>query len=77
MSCSQSQYLISDLLATWPWKRILDPKLAEVKDEANVWVQSMELFEPDQLKKFYACDFSTGYLLSYYFLGHECLVDIS
>ena len=59
MSYSQSQYLIPDLLATWPWQRTLNPKLAEVKDEANAWVQSLELFEPAQLKKFYACDFST------------------
>jgi Delta6-protoilludene synthase len=55
---SKPQYIIPDLLATWPTKRILHPKLAEVKDEANEWVKSLALFEPAQLKKFNACDFS-------------------
>jgi hypothetical protein len=32
--------------------------LAEVRDEANAWVESLGLFEPAQLKKFNACDFN-------------------
>ena len=61
---SQSQYIIPDLLLTWPWKRVLNANLTEVRDEAISWVQSLDLFEPDQLRKFNACDFSTWYLLS-------------
>ena len=56
---SSTQYTIPDLLVTWPWQRVLHPMLAEVKDEANVWVESLDLFEPAQLRKFNACDFST------------------
>jgi hypothetical protein len=37
--------------------------LAEVEDQANSWVESLALFEPAQLKKFEACDFSTKYSL--------------
>ena len=57
MSC-QPQYTLPDLLATWPWKRVFNAMLGEVRDEANAWVESLGLFEPAQLKKFNACDFS-------------------
>jgi hypothetical protein len=53
-----SQYFIPDLLVTWPWKRLINPSLAEVKDESNAWVKSLALFEPSQLRKFNACDFN-------------------
>ena len=54
-----SQYYIPDLLVTWPWQRILNPALDEVKDDSNAWVKSLALFEQAQLRKFNACDFST------------------
>jgi hypothetical protein len=53
-----SQYFIPDLLVTWPWKRLINTALAEVKDESNAWVKSLALFEPAQLRKFNACDFN-------------------
>ena len=53
-----SQYFIPDLLLTWPWKRLINPALAEVKNESDAWVKSLALFEPSQLRKFNACDFS-------------------
>ena len=55
---SQPQYIIPDLLVTWPWKRVYNSMIDEIKDEANAWVTSLALFEPSQLKKFHACDFS-------------------
>jgi hypothetical protein len=55
---SSSQYLIPDLLVTWRWQRILNPALAEVKDDSNAWVKCLGLFEEAQLRKFNACDFS-------------------
>lgn len=55
---TQPQYILPDLLVTWPWKRVFNPMLVEVKDQANSWVESLDLFEPAQLKKFEACDFS-------------------
>jgi hypothetical protein len=55
---SSSQYFIPDLLVTWPWQRVLNPALAEVKDDSNAWVKSLALFEQSQLRKFNACDFS-------------------
>ena len=58
-----SQYFIPDLLVTFPWQRILNPALAEVKDDSNAWVESLALFEQAQLRKFYACDFSMWYPL--------------
>ena len=58
---SQPQYTVTlpDLLVTWPWARVFNPMLSEVRDEANAWVESLALFGPAQLKKFEACDFST------------------
>ena len=67
-----SQYFIPDLLVTWPWQRILNPALAEVKDDSNAWVKSLGLFEQAQLRKFNACDFST---LIYYSLDNVPLAD--
>ena len=55
---SRFQYIIPDLLANWPWKRHINPALAEVKDDANAWVKSLGLFDQAQLQKFNACDFS-------------------
>ena len=53
------QYIIPDLLSIWPWKRLCNPMLDEVKDETNAWVKSLDLFEPAQLQMFYGFDFST------------------
>jgi hypothetical protein len=74
-----SQYFIPDLLVTWPWQRILNPALAEVKDDSNAWVKSLSLFEEAQLQKFNACDFSTFILtfMSFFFLVIYLLIDIS
>ena len=55
----QPQYVLPDLLVNWPWKRVFNPMLVEVNVQANSWVESLALFEPDQLQKFKACDFST------------------
>jgi hypothetical protein len=57
-----SQYFIPDLLITWPWQRIINPALADVKDDSNAWVKSLALFEESQLRKFNACDFSTRFI---------------
>ena len=54
-----TQYFIPDVLVTWPWKRMVNPLLAEVNDEANAWVKSLALLEPTQLQKFYTYKFST------------------
>jgi len=55
---SQPQYFLPDLLVTWPWKRVFNPMLDEVRDDANAWVESLALFEPSQMKKFEACNFN-------------------
>ena len=70
---SSQLYFIPDLLATWPWQRILNPALNEVKDDSNAWVTSLALFEQAQLRKFNACDFSTFI----HFYKVYLLIDIS
>ena len=59
------QYFIPDVLAAWPSKRMVNPMLAEVNDEANAWVESLELLEPTQLQQFYTYEFSTYILISF------------
>jgi len=53
-----SQFIIPDLLVTWPWQRVSNPMWREIDAEANEWVQSFGLFEPAQFEKFKMCDFS-------------------
>ncbi|KAF8799734.1 terpenoid synthase [Phlegmacium glaucopus] len=53
-----TQYIIPDLLVTWPWKRMVNPRLADVKVEASAWVKDLALFDSAQLQKFNACDFN-------------------
>lgn len=70
-----TQYFIPDVLVTWPWKRMINPMLAEVNDEANAWVKSLALLEPTQLQQFYSYKFSMHiHLMS--FSGHERVNDI-
>ncbi|PPQ93592.1 hypothetical protein CVT25_005472 [Psilocybe cyanescens] len=52
------QYVIPDLLITWPWPRAINSSLTEVDEEANAWVQSLDLFDSAQFKKFKACNFN-------------------
>ena len=54
-----TQYFIPDVLVTWPRKRMINPMLAEVNDEADAWVKSLAVLEPTQLQKFYTYKFST------------------
>ncbi|PPQ85717.1 hypothetical protein CVT25_002468 [Psilocybe cyanescens] len=55
---SSTQFIIPDLLVNWPWLRVIDPNLQQVTDEANEWVESLDLFDPSQFKKFKGCDFN-------------------
>lgn len=58
-------YTIPDLLTTWPWARAKNPDLQVVQNDANAWVESLNLFKPAQLKKFKACEFSEYCALPY------------
>ncbi|KAF4609589.1 hypothetical protein D9613_012270 [Agrocybe pediades] len=53
-----SQFIIPDLLSTWPWQRVSNPMWREIDEQANAWVQSFGLFEPSQFEKFKMCDFN-------------------
>jgi hypothetical protein len=71
-----TQYFLPDVLINWPWKRMVNPLLAEVNDEADAWVKSLALLKPTQLQKFYTYKFST-FILLMSFHGHEKLIDTS
>ena len=71
-----TQYFIPDVLVTWPRKRMINPMLAEVNDEADAWVKSLAVLEPTQLQKFYTYKFST-YIHLMSFSDHERLIKVS
>ncbi|KAF9033606.1 isoprenoid synthase domain-containing protein [Panaeolus papilionaceus] len=48
---------IPDLLVNWPWKKIRNPHLASVEGASVQWIESLELFESKQLRKFKSCKF--------------------
>jgi hypothetical protein len=62
-----SQFMIPDLLITWPWPRVMNDMYDEVNEEANDWVKSLELFAPKQYRKFEACNFSKLPALHFFF----------
>ncbi|KDR79485.1 hypothetical protein GALMADRAFT_63556 [Galerina marginata CBS 339.88] len=70
-----SEYTIPDLLITWPYARIGNSMLREVDNEANAWVESFGLFEPEKFKKFKACNFNhlriSCDLMNFYFAFDE------
>ena len=55
---------------------MINPLLAEVNDEADAWVMSMELLKPTQLQKFYTYKFSM-YIRLMSFSAHEKLIGSS
>ncbi|PPQ64032.1 hypothetical protein CVT24_008845 [Panaeolus cyanescens] len=52
-----TQYTIPDLLSTWPWQRVINADLENVRGDSVKWIESLGLFEPRQLAKFKRCDF--------------------
>ncbi|KAF8901468.1 hypothetical protein CPB84DRAFT_958054 [Gymnopilus junonius] len=44
------QYTIPDLLAYWPWKRVSNSWISDIDEEANAWVKSFGLFEPEKFE---------------------------
>lgn len=69
-----TQYFLPDVLVNWPWKRMINPLLVEVDDEADAWVKSLALLDPKQLEKFYSYRFST-YIHLMSFSSREKLID--
>jgi hypothetical protein len=68
-------YTIPDLLISWPWVSTKNPDLAVIEKDANAWVESLDLFKPEQLKKFKACEFSEFFCIRkwnrYMFSPHD------
>ena len=58
MSHNPTRFKLPYTLQSWPWKRLLDLHLQEVKDESAAWLRSFKAFEPRQQRKFDLCDFS-------------------
>ena len=77
LDMATTQYFsIPDVLITWPWKRMINPMLAEVNDETDAWLMSLAVLEPAQLQKFYTYKFS-AYIHLMSFSGHERLIKVS
>ena len=72
-----TQYFIPNVLVTWPWKRMINPMLAEVSGETDAWLKSLAVLEPAQLQKFYTYKFSTYSIHLVSFSCHERLIKVS
>ena len=78
LDMATTQYFsIPDVLITWPWKRMINPMLAEVNDETDAWLMSLAVLEPAQLQKFYTYKFSTYSIHLVSFSCHERLIKVS
>ena len=43
---------IPDILATWPWKRSVNPLMGEVVPESEEWARSFNIFDSETQKTF-------------------------
>jgi hypothetical protein len=50
METSPIQYIIPDLLATFPWPRLLSDYYLQVKSDSGAWVDSYPLFNEELLR---------------------------
>jgi len=58
-------FTIPDVLANFPWKRILSECYPWMKAESSAWTESYHLFSAEGLRGFNACDFNLLGCLTY------------
>ncbi|KAF8985352.1 isoprenoid synthase domain-containing protein [Cyathus striatus] len=61
----QETFLIPDLLVNWPYKRILSNHCAQAREESDLWVESLGVFDQKGRKDYLACDVSLLATLTY------------
>ncbi|KAI0056125.1 terpenoid synthase [Artomyces pyxidatus] len=54
---TQTQFRLPDILAGWPWPRVINPYHDEVKAECEKWFRSFNALGPKSQDTFDRCDF--------------------
>ena len=57
MSAGLPQFYLPDLVAQWPWPRVLNQHYAEAKPESDEWLRSFEALDAKSQRSFDRCDF--------------------
>lgn len=57
--------MMPDTLASWPWKRKINPHYHEVKAESSVWIQKFTTFAPHMQRTFDLGNFGNFCILAY------------
>ncbi|KAI9443651.1 terpenoid synthase [Lactarius indigo] len=68
------QFRLPNLLAQWPWPRVLNEHYAEVKAQFDEWVHAFEALDTKSQKLFDRCNFALLASLGYPLLDKECLL---
>jgi len=67
------QFYLPDLVAQWPWPRVLNQHYAEAKPESDEWLRSFEALDAKSQKSFDRCNFALLSSLGYPLLDKDCL----
>jgi hypothetical protein len=51
------QFYLPDLVAQWPWPRVLNQHYAEAKPESDDWLRSFEALDAKSQRSFDRCNF--------------------
>ena len=60
---SNSQYRLPDIVAQWPWPRMLNPHYQEAKAESAQWLRDFKALDAKAQRSFDLCDFCKYYSL--------------
>jgi len=73
MSAELPQFYLPDLVAQWPWPRVLNQHYAETKPKSNEWLRGFEALDAKSQRSFDRCDFALLSSLGYPLLDKDCL----
>ncbi|EMD35369.1 hypothetical protein CERSUDRAFT_96486 [Gelatoporia subvermispora B] len=68
-----AQFHLPDILANWPWPRLVNPHYQKVSVESDAWFRSLHAFGPKAQTAFEACNFGLLAALAYPKLSEEHL----
>ncbi|KAH9022738.1 terpenoid synthase [Lactarius deliciosus] len=68
------QFRLPDLLAQWPWPRVVNKHYEEIKPQFDEWVHAFEALDARSQRSFDQCNFALLGSLGYPLLDKECLL---
>ncbi|KAI9435079.1 terpenoid synthase [Lactarius indigo] len=68
------QFRLPDLLAKWPWPRVVNKHYEEIRPQFDEWVHAFEALDAKSQRSFDLCNFALLASLGYPSLDKECLL---